>query len=256
MNATTINTHDLLISKLVEKRQLRLYAYFLKFKYQFGSSRLNKGNRANLARITGLSNKNVRSKIKEMILLGWAKWDGEDLVFITLTKLYRKLRLPFKRLQYASRIVIGHADTIRQLITKLASKLVEANLVRQEHVLKVKRGKRYSSITRKGLSDKDNALLSKYASKSFAVSEAFDTTMSCRRFGALLGLSQASGRILKAQMVELGLITVEPTVDLLRDVRFNYNLYLKIKERCGSSNVYYSGGKVWRRGADRITFIV
>ncbi len=251
MHVKTVNTHDLLISAIAEKQLLRTYAYYLKFKYQFSSSRLNGANRCQLSRLTGVSEKTVRIQVNKMILLGWAKHEGQDLVFVSLKTIYKKFRLPYKRLQYVCKIGIKVFESVGDIITKLASRLVEANLYRQRYILEVKQ-MRYSSSS-KGLNSKDKEILSKYANEPFGMSEAHDTTMSCKRFGSLIGRSRSVGYLLKKKMQEMGLIEVLPNISLVRDVRFIYPLFLKMKNKYPEQNLFYSKGKVFTRGADRIS---
>jgi len=204
----TVNTHALLIGELLERDLLRDYAYFLKFKYTFSSSQLNKGNRAKLSRLTGVSDKTVRVYIAKFIRLGWIRKDGGNYVFIRLARLYRNYQLPYSRMQQRCKITIDNLEPIGVIITKLASKLIEANLLRQEYVLSLKHVS-LSSSEKRGLSPKDRNLLDIYTRNVQMKSGNKETVLSCKTFGSILGKSKSSGHAYKQHMVDLGLIEAE-----------------------------------------------
>ena len=258
----TVNTHHLLIQTLQERGLLKDYAYFLKFKYLFSSSQLNKGNRAKLSRLTGVSDKTVRVKIAKFIRMGWIRKDaGGNFVFIKLSKLYRNYYLPHSKSQRTCKIVLGQTDKVREIKIKLASKLLEANLLRQEYVLKLKH-EAVSSPEKSGLLwSKDRNLLHNYRNnlknvKGLKKRENAKTVLSCKSFGRMLGLSTSSGHAIKSEMVRLNLITCEPQSKVFRK---NFTLELwnarKSELRKHRRNLYYAVGCVWEITADYIQML-
>jgi len=266
-----VKTHELLISELQDKDLLRDYAYFIKFKYTFSSSQLNNGNRANLSRLTGLSDKTVRVYIAKFLRRGWIRKDGDHFVFIKLSRLYRNYQLPYTQSQRTCMIALGRKDSIRDIKTKLASKLIEANITRQEYVLRLKK-LALSSSERRGLcKPKDNILLSIYtkghinfdpmseepAKEYLKKRESKETVLSCKAFGRILNLSTSAAHKAKKDMIRLGLIEAEGRTKVFRASVNTIEKWNAVKSKLRSfkRNIYFSNGAVHEVTADHIRIV-
>ena len=250
MTTETINTNELIISALAESNQLRLYAYFLKFKYCFGSSRLHDGNALKLTRLTKVSYKTVRVQLKRMVDAGWIREDGGDYIFISKQELYHILRLPLTRISFKCRILISVTESIRDIISKLASKILEANLHRQDFLYRLRRSFSYSSNSK-------GVFVGKYTNNSpqkfLPMSAAVKIVLSSTGFGNIVGASKSTGNRLKLNMVRLGLIAVTPNISLYKDVQGDYSRYLSTRDKYPQLNLYYSYGKIYQRQADLVS---
>jgi len=252
LTTETVNTNELLISALVESNQIRLYAYFLKFKYCFSSSRLHDGNALKLSRLTKVSYKTVRVQLRKMVAAGWVRKDGDDYIFISKNELYKILRLPLNRISFKCRVQISVTESIRDIKSKLASKVLEANLHRQEFLYGLRRSFSYSSNSEGELRDK---YTKKSSHRFLPMSAAGKTVLSCMGFGKMFGVSRSAGHKIKQDMIRLGLISATPNISLYRDVKGDYSRYLSVKAKYPKINVYYSHGKIYQRYPDGIALL-
>lgn len=252
-----IKTHELLLRKLVRKDLLRTYAYYLKFKYQYTSSRLNNGNRAHLSRETGLSEKNIRTQISKLLDLGWAKRDGNDIIFIRLQDIYKQQNLPLHRFANTCTFTTTRQVTIKQLIALLGSKLLEANLERQRFMMQLRSHRDHSGEKGRAIHSKDkNVRKLSYVPNNLNGSLG-KTVMSCNGFGRLLGRGTTSGANVKQLMLQMGLIEAETHLRLIRPnvdrkvfdnmQKFNYSGY-RFYNSC-ERNIY-------QRGTDYISMTI
>ncbi len=254
--AKKIKTHSLLLSTIVEMNELRTYSYFLRFKSLFNSSALNKGNRAKLSRLTGLSDKTCRVYVGKMKRLGWIKQNGSDYVFISYKEMFIKYKLNKKQFNYHKIINVSSDDSTDLLITKLASILLEANIDRQISTIAVraeihKPTHSQSSVGRLATKYKNKGWNYKYSTN---VSARFnDVVLSCKGFGGLIGRGRTAGKLLKKKLVEMECITVETNQVLLRDFKGRYDLYLLMKARSKTpERMFWYSGKAWNREPDFI----
>lgn len=255
MNKITVNSNHALLEYLAKNELLRTYAYFIKFKYLFSSSRLNKGNRAKISRMTGLSDKTVRTYIKEMLKLEWCIEDNGDIVFRKRQDLYSMYDLPKHKATFKCRVFIDSEDSIPVIMKKLAPRVIEANLIRQEVFIRKRRGHSYNSIVNERGKDNNNYRIrnGNYSLTTSGVSSK--PLISCWGIGRLFGRSRTFGHSLKVELAQMGLIEVEKQpLRLMKRCRGNYKAYLRFKEsRNNMPGLFYSGLDCFLRVPDIIT---
>lgn len=183
-----------------------------------------------------------------MLRLGWIRVeDSGDWVFVSRKEFFRLLNISKEKLFLKCKIQISFRERISAVITKLASKLLEANLTRQEFI--IESGHRYPNKSLGELDDKGKKII-QYRHVLF-VGEASKVRLSVFGFGRLIGKGKSAGHALKKKMIDMGLIKAEPDYYLARDVKHDYNLFLKMKRR--DPMLFYRLGKVYRRRADKIS---
>lgn len=263
----TISTNHYLTSYLAENDLLRTYAYFLKFKYLFSSSRLNNGNRAELSRLSGFSDKTVRMKVGEMRRLGWIKEDRGDFIFKSAYDICKLHNLAVSKRYWKTKMILADRDAIIDVIAKLASTLVEASLIRQQYIIGLNQGSRYSTNSTKDISAKDKEIIEKSKrfhdeifslgltdTRKFILSELNSPMFTCGMFAKIIKGCLGTGFNLKRRMIKLGLITAEKTIYLTRRLQTQIKAreYLTRKRMSGWVNMFCVGTNVFERGCDKI----
>lgn len=201
-----IRTHELLVSALAEQGLLRAYAHFIKLKYTFTAGRVNKGNRAQLSRSSGVPERTVRMYMKQFEKLGWVRKDRKDLVFCNLKTLYRKSGLQHNRLTHSTMIQASSHDDARVLEARLAAILVAANLTRQGYLMKKKRDFQSHSGALEAKGTKKTTGQRKCPSGNAR------TKLSVQKFGSLVGKKKTAGALLKKKLLFLNLIQCEKNI--------------------------------------------
>ena len=259
-NTHRVRSSEHILSCCAEKRLLRTYAHFLKFKSVYTDSRLHRGNKAKLARETGVSESTVRIQLGKMRRMGWIRVENSDYIFITKNQLYINLGLPRAKMTFKCCLFIDANDSIGDIIKKLASKLIETNLKRQDFLKGVK--KRY-------LSNRLVRLDRKYK-KYFRSRTAMDTsgagntviscktTLSCGKMGELLGVSKSRACQIKRSLINAGMLSAEPNFVVLRpNICFSRidELLGKIQLALPRLGVFKRGNDILYRSADIIRIL-
>lgn len=252
-------TNILLIEKINSLDLISEYAYFLQFKYTFSSSSVNKGNIKRFAEMNQLSYKTVRTKIKTLISLDWAykRKDG-SIVFKRNKDIYKQFGLPFNRWKHTMNIKID--NDVKLLKIKLASRLIEANLCRQMHVISGNSG--YSSINERDDNGKDNKKSNNKTNyrkkfKQMSVVQE-ETSLSLSGFGRVINRSKSAGARLKKKMKELGLIATERVFKKIRTVASLEEYRDACRWLCKMSGIKYNPRYSYYNGAvcERYTDII
>lgn len=250
-NATyRIHSNEHIISALAKKRLLRTYAHYIRFKYLYSDSRLHRGNKAKLARISGVSESTVRIQLGRMKKLGWIREENGDYIFITKNQLYVKLGLTRALMTFKCCLILDVSDSTSDIVNKLASKLIEANLKRQKFLKGVK--KRYlSNRLNEHCDDKGNTFTS-VINEPVPTSEAFRPTLSCKRMGELFGLSKSMAWQIKNSLVSMGIISVEPNYIMAFAAKHDRDILRSFQKSNPRKGFFMWNGDVKYRTADTI----
>lgn len=268
----SVHSNYHIINHLSERNLIRTYAYFLKFKYVFSSSRLHRGNKAKLSRITGVSEKNVRIQIGKMRELGWIKEVNGDYIFISKNEMYGLYDLDLKKRTFKCKILTSSDDSIKNIITKLSSKLIEWNIKKQQNCINLKEkyvryliNSRVSEsddvnsrphVKRSPVSRKEKARLRslRKSHRMGFVSEQKTTSLSSYGFSRVLNVSLSAANRLKSQMISLNLISVQSRYKS-RDISYGAIQRMSILRSQGLApvNKFCKNMKMFTRISDAIS---
>ena len=215
-------SNEFLIIKLQNENLLDLYCFFLKFKYSYSSGYIYPEGQPDLAKRTNLHLKTVRKRLDEMIARGWAKMDRSGGVsFIGRVELMDKEGISRQDQFYKARVELHPGDEVKEIKVRLQTKLIEANLRRQEH-----------NDRNKNQGDGNGPVLS------------------CEGIGKILNVSPATACRYKKDAEKLGLLKIAKRYLILaRGITEKF--FLNFRE-VFPKNCFWIGGRVVQRKADEV----
>jgi hypothetical protein len=131
----TCNISFALLKHLTDSAQLKQYAYFIRFKYQFSNSLYYKFNANKLARLNGITHKVSKKVIMNFLSRGWCRLEHGHLKFATLQQLCKIEKVESKTTIKISVDINDH----KQIKLMLQRVLLEDNLRKQEFICTIKR---------------------------------------------------------------------------------------------------------------------
>ncbi len=206
-----------------------------------------------------------------MRALGWIREEktNNDYIFISKGEIFKLYKLNPRLSSFKCKIVLDSNDPIRVIITKLASKLIEANLQKQEYTINL-RQQTYSFNSRVDPKPKDRYFFSKRQRRNLQRSELVQKpkptsekellSLSCIGFGKQINKSTSTGCRLKKAMADLGILKVtkhiEVYIDMLGDRPKQLRFLGALKMRPYLfKNIWFFKGIAYRRKMDSLIYI-
>jgi hypothetical protein len=257
-----IRIDDRLVTASVACGELRMFSYFILFKYTFSSSKLNDRNLSSLALRCGINVKTARKWFNRFVERGWVRMDGEDAVFVKQKKIFNYYKgkgfIPGKAAFQRRSVYIGE-NTCSGIETALLGNVVAVNLGRQMYVkrncnylVKLREREAKGENVAKEIATTKRILrhfgIKPSGVKSFTEESSF---LSCEGFGRLCGKSKASGHRIKTKLKREKLILTKERVVRHSGISFEQFKQLRRSEE-NSGRFYFIKGILHERLSDQI----